>query len=148
MRYFVKIIIISTVKNTEYEKEFAVVNPHNSSILQKNDEPIHLQVGMKNKLSLSIFFQHKNYNCRGTLKGFIAFNYINLNLKFMEVQIVRREIIFGDKKCEPAYVARYELIDGVPNKHEKSVIQQKIARLNVTVLKTSNIGYNLPIAAI
>ena len=46
VRYFVKIIIISTVKNTEYEKEFAVVNPHNSSILQKNDEPIHLQVGM------------------------------------------------------------------------------------------------------
>ena len=132
VRYFVKIIIISTVKNTEYEKEFAVVNPHNSSILQKNDEPIHLQVGMKNKLSLSIFFQHKNYNCRGTLKGFIAFNYINLNLKFMEVQIVRREIIFGDKKCEPAYVARYELIDGVPNKNEKIPVRFFLKSYNLT----------------
>ena len=111
VKYYIKVIIISSVKNTEYEKEFAVVNPYDNSILQKNDEPIYMQVGMKNKMSLSIFFQHKNYNCRGTLKGFITFNYLNINLKFMEVQIVRREIIFGDKKCEPAYVARYELIN-------------------------------------
>ena len=58
-----------------------MVNPYDSSILQKNDEPIKMQVGMKNKLSLAIYFQHKNYNCRGTLKGFIAFNYLNINFK-------------------------------------------------------------------
>ena len=32
---------------------------------------------MKQKMSLSIYLQHKNYNCRGTLKGFIQFNSIN-----------------------------------------------------------------------
>jgi len=132
VKYYVKIIIVSTVKNAEFIKEFAVVNPHDSSILQKNDEPIYMQVGMKQKMSLSIFFQHKNYNCRGTLKGFITFNYLNINLKFMEVQIVRREIIFGDKKCEPAYVARYELIDGVPNKHEKIPIRFFLKSYNLT----------------
>jgi len=132
VKYYIKIIIVSTVKNAEYIKEFAVVNPHDSSILQKNDEPIYMQVGMKQKMSLSIFFQHKNYNCRGTLKGFITFNYLNINLKFMEVQIVRREIIFGDKKCEPAYVARYELIDGVPNKHEKIPIRFFLKSYNLT----------------
>ena len=132
VKYYIKIIIALTVKNTEYEKEFAVVNPHNSTILEKNDEPIKMQVGMKNKLSLAIYFQHKNYSCRGTLKGFIAFNYLNINLKFMEVQIVRREIIFGDKKCEPAYVARYELIDGVPNKNEKIPIRFFLKSYNLT----------------
>ena len=132
VKYFIKIVIVSTVKNTEYEKEFAVVNPYDSSILQKNDEPILMQVGLKNKMSLSIYFQHKNYNCRGTLKGFITFNYLNINLKFMEVQIVRREIIFGDKRCEPAYVARYELIDGVPNKHEKIPVRFFLKSYNLT----------------
>ena len=132
VKYYVKIIIVSTVKNTEYVKEFAVVNPYESSILQKNDEPIFMQVGMKQKMNLSIFFQHKNYNCRGTLKGFITFNYLNINLKFMEVQIVRREIIFGDKRCEPAYVARYELIDGVPNKHEKIPVRFFLKSYNLT----------------
>ena len=132
VKYYIKIIIISTYKNAEYEKEFAVVNPYDSSILQKNDEPIHMQVGMKQKLSLSIFFQHKNYNCRGTLKGFIFFNYLNINLKFMEVQIVRREVIFGDKKCEPAYVARYELIDGVPTKNERIPIRFFLKSYNLT----------------
>ena len=38
VKYYIKIIIALTVKNTEYEKEFAVVNPHNSTILEKNDE--------------------------------------------------------------------------------------------------------------
>ena len=132
VKYFIRIVIVSTVKNTEFEKEFAVVNPYDNSILQKNDEPIKMQVGMKNKLSLAIYFQHKNYNCRGTLKGFIAFNFLNINLKFMEVQIVRREIIFGDKKCEPAYVARYELIDGVPNKNEKIPIRFFLKSYNLT----------------
>ena len=132
VKYFIRIIIVSTVKNTEFEKEFAVVNPYDNSILQKNDEPIQMHVGMKNKISLAIYFQHKNYNCRGTLKGFISFNYLNINLKFMEVQIVRREIIFGDKKCEPAYVARYELIDGIPNKNEKIPIRFFLKSYNLT----------------
>ena len=132
MKYFVRIIIVATYKNAEYEKEFAVVNPFDSSILKKNDEPIRMQVGMKQKLSLSIYFQHKNYNCRGTLKGFILFNYINIPLTFMEVQIVRREVIFGDKKCEPAYVARYELIDGFPTKNERIPIRFFLKSYNLT----------------
>ena len=132
MKYFIRIIIVATYKNAEYEKEFAVVNPFDSSILKKNDEPIRMQVGMKNKLSLSIYFQHKNYNCRGTLKGFILFNHINIPLTFMEVQIVRREVIFGDKKCEPAYVARYELIDGFPTKNERIPIRFFLKSYNLT----------------
>ena len=132
VKYFIKVVILSTIKNIDYEKEFAVVNPHNNSILGKDDEPIRMQVGMKNRLSLSIYFQHKNYSCRGTLKGFIAFNFLNINLKFMEVQIVRREVVFGDKKCEPAYVARYELIDGVPNKNEKIPIRFFLKSYNLT----------------
>ena len=132
VKYFVRILITATYKNAEYEKEFAVVNPYDSSILKQNDEPIRMQVGMKQKLSLSIFFQHKNYNCRGTLKGYILFNYINIPLTFMEVQIVRREVIFGDKKFEPAYVARYELIDGFPTKNERIPIRLFLKTYNLT----------------
>jgi len=132
VKYYIKIIILSTYKSIECEKEFAVVNPYDSSILQNNDEPIQLQVGMKKKLSLAIYFKHKNYNCRGTLKGFILFNYINIPLKFMEVQIVRREVVFGDKKCEPAYVARYELIDGFPIKNERIPIRFFLKSYNLT----------------
>ena len=132
VKYYVKIIITATYKNAEYEQEFAVVNPYDSSILQNNDEPIRMQVGMKDKLSLSIYFQHKNYNCRGTLKGFIIFNFLKINLKFMEVQIVRREVVFGDKNCEPAYVARYELIDGIPTNNVRIPIRFFLKSYNLT----------------
>jgi len=132
VKYYIKIIILSNYKNIEYEKEFAVVNPYDNSILESNDEPIRMKVGMKEKMSLSIYFQHKNYNCRGTLKGFILFNFLNINIKFMEVQIVRKEVIFGDKNCEPAYVARYELIDGVPSKNERIPIRFFLKSYNLT----------------
>ena len=132
VKYYVKIIITATYKNAEYEQEFAVVNPYDSSILQNNDEPIRMQVGMKDKLSLSIYFQHKNYNCRGALKGFIIFNFLKINLKFMEVQIVRREVVFGDKNCEPAYVARYELIDGIPTNNVRIPIRFFLKSYNLT----------------
>ena len=52
VKYYIKIIIVSTVKNAEYIKEFAVVNPHDSSILQKNDEPIKMQVGKDEFINL------------------------------------------------------------------------------------------------
>ena len=123
VKYFVKIIIESSILSSTYEKEFAVVNPHKESILYKNDFPLRLNVGVKNVLSLSIEFDHSNYNCRGTLKGAISFNLVNTKIKFIEVQLIRREIIFDGKKYEPEYIATFELIDGSPINKEKSPVR-------------------------
>ena len=43
VRYYIKIIIIHTLKNEEYIKEFAVVNPNDSSILKEE----HVQMNKK-----------------------------------------------------------------------------------------------------
>ena len=89
------------------------MNPKNESILNKNDFQIFLKIGIKNALSLNIDIDHSNYKCRGTLKGFVYFNSTNSNIKYMEVHLIRREIIFDGKKYEPEYIATYELIDEV-----------------------------------
>ena len=43
----------------------------------------------------------------------------------MEVQLVRKEVVFDGKKYEhePEYLARYELIDGSPIKNERIPIR-------------------------
>ena len=132
MKYFIKIIIEESIFNSSYEKEFAVVNPYDESILYKNDFPIRLKVGVKNLLSLSIEFEHSNYNCRGTLKGFLTFNLVNTDIKFMEIQLIRREILFDGKKYEPEYISRFELVDGGPCKHERLPIRFFLKSYNLT----------------
>ena len=111
------------------------MNPFDESILYKNDFPITLKVGIKNVLSLKINIDHSNYDCRGTLKGFVYFNSVNSNLKCMEVQLMRREIIFDGKKYEPEYLATYELIDGGPSKHERLPFKVIILHLHIRILK-------------
>jgi len=132
VKYFIKIIIDSTLSNSSYEKEFAVVNPYDESILYENDFPLKMRVGVKNILSLSIEFKHCNYNCRGTLKGLVTFNLLKINIKSMEVQILRKEVVFGEKKHEPEYISRYELIDGGPIEHDKIPIRFFLKSYNLT----------------
>ena len=132
VKYFIKIIIETSILSTTFEKEFAVVNPHKESILYKNDFPIRLKVGVKNVLSLGIEFEHSNYNCRGTLKGAVSFNLVNTKIKSMEAQLVRREIIFDGKKYEPEYIANFELVDGSPCNKEKLPIRFFLKSYNIT----------------
>ena len=83
VKYLVRLIIYSNFINlmsNVCEKEFAVVNPYDKSILYENDYPVKLKVGVKNVLSLLIEFEHFNYNCRGILKGFVTFNLVNMNI--------------------------------------------------------------------
>ena len=132
VKYFIKVIIEANIFNSTYEKEFAVANPYEEEVLYKNDFPLRLRVGVKNTLSLSIEFEHSNYNCRGTLKGFVSFNLVNTDIKFMEIQLIRREIIFDGKKYEPEYIARYELVDGGPCKYERLPIRFFLKSYNLT----------------
>ena len=119
MTYFIRITIETKLRNITYEQEFAVVNPKEESILKENDEPIKLGVGIKDLLKLSIDFKSRNADCKGTLKGVITFNNVNLGLKYMEIQIMRREIIIGaENDCEPAFLAKFEIMDGGPIKNE------------------------------
>ena len=132
VKYFVKIIIDSILINSTYEKEFAVVNPYDESILNENDFPLNLRVGVKNILSLLIEFEHCNYNCRGILKGCVIFNLLNINIKSVEIQLLRREAVFDEKKYEPEYISRYELIDGGPIENEKIPIRFFLKSYNLT----------------
>ena len=120
VKYFIK-VTLKTMRTITYEEEFAVINPNDESILKKNDEPISMNVGIKDLLSVLIEFDHINYGIHGTLKGFVSFGKVNLLLTKMEVQILKKETIFGveaKKKAKPKVLATFELIDGGPYKNE------------------------------
>ena len=134
VKYFIKIIINSNIKNFIYEKEFAVALPKDNTILYENDEIIKLSVGLKSLLDLDIIIEHTNYNCRGTLKGFVTFSNIQLNIKNMEKELIKREIILNNtnKKIENTIIDNFELIDGGPYKDEKIPFRLFLGGYNLT----------------
>ena len=117
VKYYIKIIINSNIINYTYEEEFAAVNPNDEGILIENDDSIKMSVGIQNLLSIDFELEHINYNCRGTIKGLISFNYIHLPIKFVEIQLLKNESVFTEKK-EPFIIESFELIDGSPIKND------------------------------
>ena len=122
VKYVIKVNINKMMRTISYEEEFVVVKAYDESILKKNDEPISMNVGIKELLSVLIEFDHVNYGIHGTLKGFVSFGKVNLLLTKMEVQLIKKETIFGgavSKRNEKQkIIATYELIDGGPYKNE------------------------------
>ena len=116
VKYIIKVNIINLVRTISYEEEFVVVKPNEKSILKKNDEPISMNVGFKDLFSISIEFEHVNYGIHGTLKGFISFRKIGISLTKMELQLIKKETIFGHEMQneiqQHKIIAIFELIDG------------------------------------
>ena len=119
VKYYIKIIINTKMINYTYEEEFCAANPIDSVFLMEEDESMKMSVGLQNLLSLDFDLEHKNYNCRGTVKGIVSFNYIHLPIKYMEIQLLKNEVVFLDNKHEPIIIDSYELIDGSPIKKDK-----------------------------
>ena len=117
VKYYIKIIINSNIINYTYEEEFAAVNPNDDGVLLENDDSIKMSVGIQNLLSIDFELEHINYNCRGTIKGLISFNYIHLPIKYVEIQLLKNENVFTEKK-EPFIIDNFELIDGSPIKND------------------------------
>ena len=123
LQYFIKVNIIKSLRSFSYEEEFAVIKPNNMEILKIKDEPISMHVGIKNLLSIVIELNHINYSIHGTLKGSVTFGKVNLLITKMEIQLIKKETIYGNSSnnknnVKTKIIATYELIDGGPYKNE------------------------------
>ena len=142
-RYIIKVNIIKTMRTISYEEEFVVVRPSDESILKKDDEVITMNVGIRDLLSILIEFEHSNYGIHGALKGYVSFGKVNIVLTKMEVELMKKETIFGreaKKKSEPKILASFELIDGGPYKNETIPFRFFLAPYNLTPSYTDVAG--------
>ena len=133
VKYFIKIIINTNLIYYLYEEEFAAVNPKEDIILMENDDSIKMSVGLQNLLSIDFELEHINYNCRGTIKGLITFNYIHFPIKYVEVQLLKSEVVLNENnKKEPVVIEDIELIDGNPDKNDTVPFRIFLKSYNLT----------------
>ena len=78
------------MRSFSYEEEFAVIQPYDKEVLKDKDEPISMNVGIKDLLSILIELNHINYSIHGTLKGTVTFGKVNLMLTKMEIQLIKK----------------------------------------------------------
>ena len=125
------------MRSFSYEEEFAVIQPYDKEVLKDKDEPISMNVGIKDLLSILIELNHINYSIHGTLKGTVTFGKVNLMLTKMEIQLIKKEKIYGynnktQKNINEKIVATYELIDGGPYKNETIPFRLFLSPYNLT----------------
>ena len=135
VKYSIRVNIFKMMRTISYEEEFAVVRPSEESVLKKNDEPITMNVGIKELLSVLIEFDHSNYGIHGTLKGFVSFGKVNLLLTKMEVNLIKKETVYGidsQKNSVQKIITSFELIDGGPYKNETIPFRFFLAPYNLT----------------
>ena len=145
LKYFIKVNIVKTMRTFSYEEEFAVIKPYSAEILKKNDEPISMNVGIKDLLNILIELNHVNYSIHGTLKGGVTFGKVKLLITKMELQLIKKETIYtntnNDKNKKTKIVASYELIDGGPYKNETIPFRLFLSAYNLTPTYKDISGY-------
>jgi vacuolar protein sorting-associated protein 26 len=97
VKYTLKVIVLSKMRQATQEIEFGVINPRDSSILDSENDPIKLEVGIEDWLHL-IFDVHRNkFGLRGCITGQVTFKKVSIRLKSMELQIIKKETIGAGK---------------------------------------------------
>ena len=117
VRYILRVIIKTTLRSLQWEREFGVARPDPKEILTVLNEPIKLDVGIGDWLHLRFELDKSKYHTKDIIMGRVVFKKVSMKLKSMLLQIFRRETIIGGGE-DNTVLCRYEIMDGAPTKNE------------------------------
>ena len=135
IKYFLRLLIDTKLKTLIYEKEFLVMNTKPKSILNENNKPIKIEVGVEDWLHLVFQLNSRNYSINDTLIGKITFKKVSIKMTKMDIQITKKEIINIDNiNNEPisTILTLFEIMDGGPIKNEEIPIRLYLKPYNLT----------------
>ena len=118
IRYLLICTINSQYKSQTEETEIIIINPitYNEFSSYKNNS-LNLNIGIENLLYVCFSLDRTNYHLKDTMTGNVSFKKLNIDLQMMEIQLVRKEILFG-RESEIEIVGNFELLDGSPSSTE------------------------------
>ena len=119
VKYILRAIIKTTLRTLTWEREFGVVNPISKNVLNENNEPIKLEVGIEDWLHLVFDLDSRNFGLKDIALGRVTFKKVSIRLKSMEVQIIRKEVVnVANVAPIQKVLTRFEIMDGGPIKNE------------------------------
>jgi hypothetical protein len=85
-----------------------------------NVKPLKMEVGIEDCLHIEFEFPKNHYHLRDCIVGNVSFKLVKINIKYMEVNIIRREStgIGKASKTISDDIVKYQIMDGCPFKRE------------------------------
>ena len=117
VKYILRAIIKTTLRTLTWEREFGVINPIPKEVLNENNEPIKMEVGIEDWLHLSFNLDKSKFGTKDCITGKVEFKKVSMKLKNMLIQIIRKETTIGQYE-DSDVICRYEIMDGAPVKNE------------------------------
>jgi vacuolar protein sorting-associated protein 26 len=131
VKYILRVIILGTIRNLTWEREFGVIKPEKKEVLNIDNDPIKMDVGIEDWLHLSFELDRTKYTTKDVITGRVTFRKVSMKLKLMLIQIIRRETIIGNY-VDNAVLCKYEIMDGAPIKNEIIPIRFFLAPYELT----------------
>ena len=145
IRYLLTCTINSQYKSQTEETEIIIINPITyNEFSSLNNHSLKLNIGIENLLYVCFSLDKTNYHLKDVMTGNISFKKLNIDLQMMEIQLVRKEILFG-RESEIETVGTFELLDGSPSSTEDIIPIRLFLRgyrnLSPTIKNFSNDNY-------
>ena len=138
VKYLLRLTIEAKLKTLTYEQEFAVINPEPPSVLETDNKPIKLEVGIEDWLHLVFDVDSRNFGLKDVAKGRVTFKKVSIRLKSMEVQLIKKETVnTGGMPPETTTITKFEIMDGGPIKNETIPIRFYLKPYELTPTMTN-----------
>ncbi|VEL32285.1 unnamed protein product, partial [Protopolystoma xenopodis] len=122
LRYFLRVTISRRLSDIIKEKEIYVqtLSKHLDS-----DSSIQMEVGIENSLHIEFEYNKSKYHIQDVIVGKIYFVLVRIKIRYMEIQILKRETIGYGNSAFSDYdtLAKYEIMDGAPVRGESIPIR-------------------------
>ncbi len=100
----------------EKKLEFFITLPQENPV--EVDKPLKMEVGIEDCLHIEFQFPKSHYELNDCLVGNVSFKLVKINIKYMEVNIIKRELT-GQGTSGKSFsqdIAKYQIMDGCPFK--------------------------------
>lgn len=93
VKYVITTTISSKYKNIINEAEFVIHKPKSMSEIEKENNPIKMDIGIEQWLHVCLDIDKSKYFLRDIITGEVVFKKISVRLQSMEIEIIKKEIM-------------------------------------------------------
>ena len=118
IKFILQVTIQIPYKPQTEETEIVILNPQDSEDFFKLDNScLKVEIGIQNVLHVCFQLDKTNFHLKDVVTGKVWFKTLKMELKNMEIQIVRKENSFN-KEGENEVLGTFEIMDGSPSSME------------------------------
>ncbi|KAG2493560.1 hypothetical protein HYH03_008374 [Edaphochlamys debaryana] len=132
-RYLLRVTVAGRGMTADSKRDFPLW-VRNYEKLHEAAAPIKMEVGIEDCLHIEFEYDKAKYHLRDVVVGKIFFLLVRIKLKYMELEIRRKETTGSGSAThnESDTIAKYEIMDGAPVKSESIPIRLYLAPFDLT----------------